>query len=48
MGKKITPKNNQSNTQNANKGTKGVNKQHAQDQSNTAKQKAGNAKTKKK
>lgn len=38
MSKKITPQQNGANISNANKGTKGVNKQYAQNQSNTAKQ----------
>ncbi|MBL7810540.1 MAG: hypothetical protein JNN28_22140 [Saprospiraceae bacterium] len=35
---KITPQQNQANTQNANKGTAGVNKQNAQNQGNRGKQ----------
>lgn len=44
MGKKITPQQNSSNLKNSNKGTSGVNKQYAQAQSNTAKQKADSSK----
>jgi len=38
MSKKVTPKNNQANMQNANKKTSGVNKQYAQVQGNKGKQ----------
>ena len=38
MTKKIAPKDNQSNQQNANKGTSGVNKQFSQAQGNRGKQ----------
>ena len=38
MKNKITPKNNSSNQQNANKGTNGVNKQYAQVHGNRGKQ----------
>lgn len=38
MTKKISPKNNQSNQQNSNKGTTGTNKQYAQGQGNRGKQ----------
>jgi hypothetical protein len=38
MSKKITPQQNQSNTQNPNKGTSGTNKQYSQSQGNTGKQ----------
>jgi hypothetical protein len=38
MSKKVTPQQNQSNTQNANKGTSGTNKQYSQNQGNTGKQ----------
>lgn len=38
MKKSITPKNNQSNQQNANKGTAGTNKQYSQTQGNRGKQ----------
>ena len=38
MSKKITPKQNESNQQNPNKGTSGTNKQYSQDQGNRGKQ----------
>jgi len=38
MSKKITPANNAANTQNANRGTNGVNMQYAQSQGNRGKQ----------
>ncbi|MCD6579207.1 hypothetical protein J7L48_06995 [bacterium] len=37
-GKGITPKNNQANIKNANKGTKGTNKQYSKSQGNRGKQ----------
>jgi hypothetical protein len=38
MSKKITPKQNQANQQNPNKGTSGTNKQYSQSQGNRGKQ----------
>lgn len=38
MSKKISPKDNSANTQNANKGTPGTNKQYDQNQGNRGKQ----------
>ena len=38
MAKKITPKNNQANMQNSNKGTKGTNKAYDKNQGNRGKQ----------
>jgi hypothetical protein len=38
MSKKITPKQNQANQQNANKGSNGINKQYSQVQGNRGKQ----------
>ena len=46
MAKKITPKNNQSNQKNANKGTKGTNKQYDKTQGNKGKQLNPNQKKK--
>jgi len=48
MAKKITPQQNQSNQQNANKGTGGTNKQYSQVQGNKGKQLNPNQTTKKK
>ena len=48
MSKKITPKQNQSNVQNPNKGTSGTNKQFSQNQGNRGKQLNPNQATKKK
>ena len=47
MTKKVTPKSNSSNQQNANKGTSGQNKQHSQVHGNRGKQLNPNQKTKK-
>ncbi len=44
MAKKITPQQNQSNMQNANKGTSGTNKQNAQVHGNRSKQLTGKQK----
>ena len=44
MSKKIQPKDNQANQQNANKGSSGTNKQHDQAQGNRGKQKNPNQK----
>lgn len=44
---KISPKDNQANMQNANKGNKGVNQQYAQNQGNRGKQLNPNQKDKK-
>lgn len=46
MSKKVTPKQNQSNTQNPNKGTKGTNIQYDQNQGNRGKQLNPNQKKK--
>lgn len=46
MAKKITPKQNVSNMQNANKGTKGTNKQYDKNQGNREKQLNSNQKVK--
>jgi len=46
MSKKITPQQNQANTQNPNKGTKGTNKQYDQSQGNKGKQLNPNQKKK--
>ncbi len=46
MSKKVTPKQNQSNMQNPNKGTSGTNKQYDQNQGNTGKQLNPNQKKK--
>lgn len=46
MSKKITPKQNQSNIQNPNKGTSGTNKQYDQNQGNRGKQLNPNQKKK--
>ena len=46
MSKKVTPKNNQANQQNANKGTSGTNKQYSQAQGNRGKQLNSNQKNK--
>lgn len=48
MAKRITPQQNQSNQQNANKGTSGTNKQYSQVQGNKGKQLNPNQTTKKK
>lgn len=48
MSKKITPKQNSSNQQNANKGTSGTNKQYDQNQGNRGKQLNPNQSSKKK
>lgn len=48
MAKKITPQQNQSNQQNANKGTSGTNKQYSQVQGNKGKQLNPNQTTQKK
>jgi len=47
MTKKVTPKNNSANQQNANKGTSGQNKQNSQVHGNRGKQLNPNQKTKK-
>jgi hypothetical protein len=46
MGKKINPKDNESNMKNANEGTKGTNKQYDQAKGNTGTQKNPNQKKK--
>lgn len=46
MKNKITPQQNAANIQNVNKGTKGVNKQYAQNQGNKGKQMNPNQKKK--
>lgn len=48
MSKKITPQQNKSNQQNANKGTAGTNKQYSQNQGNRGKQMNPNQSGKKK
>lgn len=48
MSKKVTPQQNQSNTQNPNKGIKGTNKQYDQNQGNRGKQLNPNQGVKKK
>lgn len=47
MAKKVTPKSNSANQQNANKGTSGQNKQNSQVHENRGKQLNPNQKTKK-
>ncbi len=46
MKKNVTPKNNQSNMKNSNKGTKGVNKQYSKVHGNRGKQLNPNKKSK--